>query len=150
VRRSTAYRSGVRSSLRAALVVVAAVALTACATLQLPGAGREWRIAVENDSDQPALLFVAEDEQPMGALVGTAEPASVPPGTTEEVTFLVPTTTEGWAIFVNPNAARGLGPIILAADVPAGVAGNLPLTIFVAGNGDPSISVPNQPGWFGQ
>ena len=53
---------------------------------------------------------------------------------------------EGWAIFVNPGPQ--LGPLILAIDVPPDASGRLPLSIEVGPEG-PSVSVPNEPGWFG-
>ena len=67
-----------------------------------PG-GRPWTITVSNSSSQPATLFVAEETEQglMGQRVGSATPSVVPPGTTVEVTFLVPATGgDGWSIFV--------------------------------------------------
>ena len=110
-----------------------------------PGA-RRWIITVENSSAQPAALFVARDESPMGAAVGTAVPNTVLAGATRDVVFTVP-PGQGWAIFVNPGP--NLGPLILAQDVPLGASGDLPLTIGIGPDGSPSVSVPNQPGWFG-
>jgi hypothetical protein len=103
-------------------------------------------------SAQPARLFVAEDESPMGELVGTAEPATVAPGATEMVAFTVPAGQgrgpgEAWAVFVNPGP--NLGPLILAMDVPAAASGELPLKIMVGPDGSPSVQVPSEPGWFG-
>jgi hypothetical protein len=110
-----------------------------------PGA-RRWIITVENMSAQPARLFVAEDESPMGRSVGTADPSTVPAGATQDVVFTVP-PGQGWAIFVNPGPS--LGPLILAQDVPPGVSGELPLTIGIGPDGSPYSSVPDLPGWFG-
>ena len=82
----------------------------------------------------------------MGDSVGTAVPDQVTPGATEVVTFTVP-PGEGWAVFVNPSAS--MGPLILASDVPRDAAGALPLEIVVSPDGAPTVSVPNEPGWFG-
>jgi hypothetical protein len=114
----------------------------------LPPGSREWIISVDNQSAQPARLMVAEDTAPVGDLVGTANPAQVPPGTKQDVVFKVP-PGQTWAIFVNPSPQ--LGPLILARDVPANVQGRLPLSIFVGPNGDPSVGVDADagPGWFG-
>ena len=111
-----------------------------------PGA-RRWIITVENLSAQPAALFVAEDESPMGRSVGTVVPNSVPAGATQDVVFTVPPGL-GWAIFVNPGP--NLGPLIIAQDVPPGVSGKLPITIGIGPDGSPFSSMPGQlPGWFG-
>jgi hypothetical protein len=136
-----------RASIAAA--AVAAIALSACGLLPdavvAPGA-RQWIITVENQSNQPARLSVAEDGPGPGQLVGTADPAVVPPGATQDVVFTVP-QGGGWAIFVNP--VPGLGPLILERDVPPGQSGDLPLTIFVNPDGSSSVSAPGEPGWFG-
>lgn len=115
----------------------------------LPAGWRVWVINVENMSDQPARLVVAEDVPPIGEVVGLADPAQVPPQTTMDVRFEVP-PGEGWAIFVNPGPERG--PLLLARDVPADVAGDLPLLISIAPNGDPGTTVPVNlgPGWMGE
>ena len=114
----------------------------------LPPGSREWIISVDNQSAQPARLMVAEDTMPVGDLVGTANPAQVPPGTKQDVVFKVP-PGQTWAIFVNPSPQ--LGPLILAQDVPADAQGRLPLSITVLSNGDPSVGVDADagPGWFG-
>ena len=134
--------------------VVVIVFLGGCGTGVLPGdpalppGSREWIISVDNQSAQPARLLVAEDTAPVGDLVGTANPAQVPPGTKQDVVFKVP-PGQTWAIFVNPSPQ--LGPLILARDVPADVHGRLPLMIIVGQNGDPSVGVDADagPGWFG-
>src|SRR5688572_8989240 len=104
----------------------------------LPPGSREWIISVDNQSAQPARLMVAEDTAPVGDLVGTANPAQIPPGTQQDVVFKVP-PGQTWAIFVNPSPQ--LGPLILARDVPADAHGRLPLSIIVQANGDPSVGV---------
>ena len=131
----------------AALAIIGV--LTGCAGIfepAMPAGSREWVISVENMSAEPARLFVAEDEAPMGQAVGTAVPNTVAPGATELVTFTVP-PKQGWAIFVNPSPE--LGPLILARDVPLNARGALPLTITVDRNGTLMVSVPDEPGWFG-
>jgi hypothetical protein len=128
-----------------AAIAVPLVGCGALAPILEPGS-REWIITVQNDSNQPAVLVVAEDMGTPGQVVGSADPPTVPPRTSMEVAFRVP-PGEGWAIFVNPGP--GLGPLILAQDVPPNAAGDLPLTMFVAEDGSPSVSAPGEPGWFG-
>ena len=133
----------------AALAVTGA--LSACGLVPTeigmgPGA-RTWVIPVTNDSSDPAALFVALDQSPMGEIVGQVTPQMVPPGETVEVTFIVP-AGNAWAIFVNPSEPRG-GPLVLAADVPADASGALPLQINVDSTGAVSVGAPARPGWFG-
>lgn len=129
-------------------IVGIAAPLVGCGALApiLEPGSREWIVTVQNDSNRPAVLTVAEDRGTPGRVVGSVEPASVPPRTSMEVAIRVP-PGEGWAVFVNPGP--NLGPLILAQDVPPNAAGDLPLTIFVAEDGSPSVSVPGEPGWFG-
>ena len=131
------------------LVVTVALVIGACdVAAQIPRPGsRVWVIPVQNLAGRPAVLAVAEDESPMGDLVGTAQPGIVPAGQTVDVTFTVPAEQQGWAIFVNPTP--NVGALIGSRDVPPGVSGRLPLTIMVDAQGNPSVSVPNEPGWFG-
>ena len=135
-----------------ALAVVGAIALVAvgCGTsldLLRPPGTREWIIPVHNASARPAILVVATDGPGMGAAVGSASPATVPAGATIDVVFTVP-PGDGWAIFVNPGP--NLGALIGARDVPPDRSGRLPLSISIGANGDPSVSAPAGPGWFGQ
>jgi hypothetical protein len=105
-----------------------------------PGPGsREWVITVENTDNRAAHLFVARDEQPMGELVGSALPASVPPGATVQVVFSVPAGA-GWAIFVNPTAT--IGAMIGAQDVPSAASGVLRISIRIDSSGNASWSAP--------
>jgi len=136
------------SRLPAVSAVVLGLWLAACGVIDVaPVGSREWHIVVENSSDVPASLFVAEDGGQMGALVGTATPSTVAAGQSERVTFRVP-PGGGWAIFVNPGPERG--PLILAADVPADVAGPLPVSIGIGADGSPSAMMKGEsPGWFG-
>jgi hypothetical protein len=131
------------------IALTLAMFLTACDAVPqvLRPGSRVWIIPVQNMSGRPALLAVAKDESPMGDLVGTAQPAAIPAGQTVDVTFTVPPDRQGWAIFVNPGP--NLGALITAPDVPPGVSGRLPLTITVDQQGNPSVSVPSEPGWFG-
>lgn len=123
-----------------------AVACDAVPQVLRPGS-RIWIIPVQNMSGRPAVLAVAKDESPMGDLVGAAQPGVVPAGQTMDVTFTVPPDRQGWAIFVNPSPQ--LGALIGASDVPPGVSGRLPLTISVDEQGNPAVTVPSEPGWFG-
>ena len=91
----------------AATAMVIAWLLTACGVVNVaPPGSREWRITVENLDAAPARLMVAKDESPIGELVGTAEPATVPAGATQEVVFTVPPGA-GWAIL--STRARSTG-----------------------------------------
>jgi hypothetical protein len=114
----------------------------------VPAGSRQWIIAVQNTSAQPAALFVAEDLATMGRSVGTAVPSTVPAGATQDVVLTVP-PGQRWAIFVNPGPTRG--PLIVAHDVPPNFVGRLPGTIHIAANGDPAFSTERNlgPGWFG-
>lgn len=114
----------------------------------MPPGSREWIVTVQNDSNAPAVLSVAEDTVPVGDAVGTVRPSSVPPNSSQDVVFTVP-PGDGWAIFVNPSRERG--PLIIPHDVPPEFSGRLPITIFVAQNGEPSAGTEGRlgPGWFG-
>ena len=89
---------------------------TPAPTPVLPQAGPDgsWTITVSNSSSQPARLFVAEETEQglMGQRVGSATPNVVLPGTTVEVSFLVPAPgVDGWSIFVRsgPNTKAVVG-----------------------------------------
>ena len=128
--------------------VLACTPMTCPVTGPAPGPGaREWIVSVENQRNRDALLFVAEDTMPMGELVGTANPAYIPPGASQRVVVTVPEGT-GWAIFVNPSPS--MGPLITARDVPLDVSGVLPLTIQVQSSGMAFAKLQSTlPGWFG-
>lgn len=113
-----------------------------------PGPGaREWIVNVENQSNRDARVFVAQDSMPMGDLVGTADPAYIPPGASQRVSITVPDGV-GWAIFVSTTPDSG--PLITAQDVPMDVTGVLPITIQVQSSGTPFVVSPAMlPGWFG-
>lgn len=140
-----------RPSAAALATLVLAGLLAACGVLNLPppAGSREWIITVDNQSGAPARLFVAEDEQPMGATVGTVVPNTVPAGATQEVVVTVP-PGDGWAIFVNPGPM--LGPLLLAGDVPPNFSGDLPIGIGIGPDGSPFASMEGDlgAGWFGQ
>jgi hypothetical protein len=70
----------------------------------VPPNARSWTITVDNQSPEPATLFVAGDGL---ELVGSATPNVVPAGTTVQVTFLFP-ADDGW-IHVNPRPGDGGG-----------------------------------------
>jgi hypothetical protein len=139
-----------RRALDLACRVAVAIALTGCGILPvdpLDPDARRWIIPVQNQSNLPVIVAVAKDQGFMGKLMGRAEPNPVPPRSQVDVAFSVP-QDQGWAIFVNPGPDRG--PLIMPFDVPAGRTGRLPLMIFVNVDGEPSVSAPNEPGWFGQ
>lgn len=83
----------------------------------LPPGSHGWTVKVINRSPRPATLVVAVDgPQGAGRVVGTANPAVVPPGTTVDVTFGLP-PSDDWAIFVNPGP--NMGPLLLPMDIPS-------------------------------
>jgi hypothetical protein len=135
--------------IRVLLALAAIMTISACGFTVLgdavPG-GRTWVVTVNNRSAQPAAIFVAEDESPMGALVGRVDPNQVPALAVVDVTITVP-PGRGWAVFVNPGP--NLGALIGAGDVPPAAVGKLPITIEVGETGEPSVTVPAAPGWFG-
>jgi hypothetical protein len=130
--------------------IVIAFALTGCGMLPVdplnPGA-RRWIIPVDNQGNLPAFLAVAEDSGVVGKPMGTAEPNTIPPHAKVDVVFSVPPDGDGWAIFVNAGPNRG--PLIMARHVPPGRAGRLPISVGVGAGGEPFVSVPDEPGWFG-
>lgn len=66
-----------------------------------PLGGSGWVITVENQSQGPVDLFVAENgPMGMGMIVGTADPSTVPANTSVDVAFSLP-SGNGWAIFVD-------------------------------------------------
>ena len=132
----------------AALLVTSTVA--GCAEMLVPQAAgeREWIVTVDNDSNAQAVLVVADDSfDGPGERVGAAAPNVIPPNTAQEVVFTVPDGQGNWAIFVNPGPRRG--PAVLSRDVPADATGELPIRIGIGENGDPFVTVPDLPGWFG-
>jgi hypothetical protein len=70
----------------------------------VPPNARSWNVTVDNQSSEPARLFVAEDDGTL-RLVGSATPNVVPAGATVDVTFLFP-VDGGW-IYVNPRPGQG-------------------------------------------
>jgi hypothetical protein len=71
----------------------------------VPPNARSWTVTVDNQSSEPATLFVAGDGM---ELVGSATPNVVPARTTTQVTFLFPANDDGW-IHVNPSPGDGGG-----------------------------------------
>ena len=61
----------------------------------IPPNARSWTITVENQSSEPATMFVAETAPTGLRLVGSATPNVVPAGTTMKVTFLFPAKGSG-------------------------------------------------------
>ncbi|HEY6569664.1 MAG TPA: hypothetical protein VIZ22_05210 [Candidatus Limnocylindrales bacterium] len=112
----------------------------------LPPGSRRWVITVENQSDRPAIVEVAEDAGQEGPIVGTVSPNPIPAGATVDVMFGIP-PGRGWAIFVNPGPDRG--PLITSSDVPPVAQGKLPVKIVIGSDGSPGAQVPSLPGWFG-
>jgi hypothetical protein len=85
----------------------------------MPPAARSWKVRVVNGSSQPVALFVAEEIETgvMGRLVGSVTPNVVPPGTTVEVTLLLPAKgVPDWGVFVDPRP--GISAFLWGTDVP--------------------------------
>ena len=112
----------------------------------MPPGSRQLVVSVRNEGSEPALLFVAQDEGVMGELIGTAEPAMVPAGTTSDVVFTIPPAQE-WAIFVNPTSESG--PLVTRHDVPSDATGRVPFWIEIFGGTAVSATSGTEPGWFG-
>ena len=99
----------------------------------VPPNARSWTVTVDNESSEPATLFVAEgDDGGTFRLVGSATPNVVPAGTSMKVTFLFPAEgpDDGW-ITVNPRFGEG-------ADVGSVGADNIgmPGKIWIRAEGD--------------
>jgi hypothetical protein len=96
----------------------------------VPPNARTWKVTVDNESSEPATLFVADEEVQRGGmsrLVGSATPNVVPAGATVKVTFLFPEEgdpNDGW-IFVNPRPGEW-GQLVGAADI--GIPGKIVIT----------------------
>ncbi len=86
----------------------------------VPPNARSWTVTVDNQSSEPAALFVADEAWDGLRLVGSATPNVVPAGTTMEVTFLFP-ADGGW-IYVNPRPGEG-GALVSADDI--GIPGKI-------------------------
>lgn len=102
--------------------------LLPAATGPTPPNARSWKVTVDNESSEPATLFVAEEEDGGTLrLVGSATPNVVPAGTTVKVTFLFPAEggpDDGW-IVVNPRP--GEGATLVSAD-EIGIPGKVVIT----------------------
>jgi hypothetical protein len=90
----------------------------------VPPNARSWKVTVDNQSSEPATLFVAEeDEDGTLRLVGSATPNVVPAGATVKVTFLFPADSvpdDGW-IYVSSRLETG--SLVGAADI--GIPGKI-------------------------
>jgi hypothetical protein len=96
----------------------------------VPPNARSWTVTVDNQSSEPAALFVAEQAWDGLRLVGSATPNVVPAGATVEVTFLFPAegAGDGW-IYVNPRPGDG-GGLVNAAQI------GIPGKILIRAEGD--------------
>jgi hypothetical protein len=90
----------------------------------VPPNARSWKVTVDNQSSEPATLFVAEeDEDGTLRLVGSATPNVVPAGASVKVTFLFPADSvpdDGW-IYVSSRLETG--SLVGAADI--GIPGKI-------------------------
>jgi Galactose oxidase, central domain len=93
----------------------------------VPPNARSWKVTVDNQSSEPATLFVAEEnEDGTLRLVGSATPNVVPAGATVKVTFLFPADSvpdDGW-IYVSSRLETG--SLVGAADI--GIPGKIGIT----------------------
>jgi hypothetical protein len=112
----------------------------------LPGS-RRLVIQVNNMTKAPIDLLVAEDGSPMGKVVGTAQPSTIPPMMGQDVAFTVPAGEE-WAIFVDPGP--GDDGLITARDVSPDATGAIPFTIWVDEGVEPLVVGPDGKRWFGR
>jgi hypothetical protein len=81
----------------------------------VPPNARSWTVTVDNQSSEPAALFVVDGdagEDGMPRLVGSATPNVVPAGATVKVTFLFP-ADGGW---IDANLRPGEGGALVNAD----------------------------------
>jgi hypothetical protein len=87
-----------------AATLVVTISLAGCDRVpREPPCGRGWVIAVENQSHGSVALSVAENgPMGMGAIIGTADPSTVPANSSQDVTFCL-SSGDGWAIFVDPG-----------------------------------------------
>ncbi len=94
----------------------------------VPPNARSWTITVDNQSSEPATMFVAETSADGLRLVGSATPNVVPAGTTMKVTFLFPAKgpDDGW-ITVNPGLGEGADEGSVGAD-NIGMPGKIRIT----------------------
>jgi hypothetical protein len=84
----------------------------------VPPNARSWTITVENQSSEPATMFVAEGDAGAFRLVGSATPNVVPAGTTMKVTFLFPAEggPDGGWITIKPRLGEGADVGSVGAD----------------------------------
>jgi hypothetical protein len=93
------------------------------ATGPVPPNAHSWKVTVDNDSSEPATLFVVGDgESDVSRLVGSATPNVVPAGATVKVTFLFPDKGDNGWIYVNPRPGEG-GGLVSGADI--GIPGKI-------------------------
>ena len=92
----------------------------------VPPNARSWKVTVDNQSSEPAALFVAEEAWDGLRLVGSATPNVVPAGDTMKVTLLFPAEDagDGW-IYVNPRPGEG-GSLVNADQI--GIPGKILIT----------------------
>lgn len=85
----------------------------------VPPNARTWKVTVDNQSSEPATLFLAEEsDSGLGRLCGSVTPNVVPPRTAVTVTFLLPpkSVSSCW-IWMNPAPGEG-GSFFQTSDAP--------------------------------
>jgi hypothetical protein len=87
----------------------------------VPPNARSWTVTVDNQSSQPATMWVVDGTE--GELVGSATPNVVPAGATMRVTFLFP-RQGGW---IDANLRPGEGGGLLTPD-QIGIPGKMVIT----------------------
>ena len=99
----------------------------------VPPNARCWKVTVDNESSEPATLFVAGETSGTFRLVGSATPNVVPAGATMKVTFLFPAKgpDDGW-ITVNPRLGEGADVGSVGAD-NIGMPGKILITAECGG-----------------
>ena len=111
-----------------------------------PPGSRRLVIHVNNMTKAPIDLLVGEDGAPMGKVVGTAQPSTIPAMTGQDVTFTVP-AGEDWAIFIDPDPSDD--GLISARDVSPTATGAIPFTIWVDEGVEPLVVGPDGKRWSG-
>ncbi|HEY8168787.1 MAG TPA: hypothetical protein VIF84_08730 [Candidatus Limnocylindrales bacterium] len=125
-------------------LLVAGVAAGCLSNPGIPAGSSRHVITVSNSAAWPAVLEVGRgglggQAHPVGQAnwVGVAQPATVPSGATQPVTFFVPPSGD-WSIYANGGELMG------SRDVNG--RGRLDLGIQVDANGEPSWSCSPAPG----
>ena len=124
-----AYRRYVRRGMPI-LIALLAVLIAGCEYIPAQLRGGELIVMeVANRAGRPATLAVAAPGE-IGRVIGSAEPAVIPPGQTVTVNFFVPPSGD-WAIWANGGELMGSHDI-------GRRRGSLPMGIEISADGSPA------------